>query len=223
MWPAEGSVGESIVGHFRNHGVCWIATDKGVLKRSGDWGYDADKPDSKTKKLWPKLVRRPLKPCTQPKEGIGSGGMAMTRAVTLNRTSTIYFDTILRCSYMLAALDPPLELDYDIVPHVVTWSFLDQKNSISPRDLLRFKAGCPGLLVWSVNDWEDVRETVLGASGGVMAGYTATLGPFDEAVRSVEFLFKCQCKPVCDCAPEDLCCDGRRYTVLIEGTPKKTA
>jgi hypothetical protein len=34
-----------------------------------------------------------------------------------------------------------------------------------------------------------------------MAGlnsYSATLGPFDEAVHSV--LFKCQCKPVCDCA-----------------------
>jgi len=127
----------------------------------------------------------------------------------------------LRCAYMLAALEPPPELEYSIVPHVVTWSFLDQKNSISSRDRLRFKAGCPGLLTWSVNDWKDVCETVLNASGGVMAGlnsYTASLGPFDEAVRSVEFLFKCRCKPVCDCAPEDLCCDGRRYTVLIERT-----
>ena len=41
MWPAEGAVGESVVGHFRNHGVRWIATDKGVLARSGEWGYDA--------------------------------------------------------------------------------------------------------------------------------------------------------------------------------------
>ena len=48
----------------------------------------------------------------------------------------------LRCAYMLAALEPPLELEYSIVPHAVTWSFLDQKNSISSRDRLRFKGGC---------------------------------------------------------------------------------
>jgi len=106
----------------------------------------------------------------------------------------------------------------------VTWSFLDQKKSISPRDRLRFKAGCPGLLVWSVNDWKNASETVLSASGGVMAGlntYTATLGPFDEAVRSIAFLFKCRCAPDCRCAPEDLCCDERHYTVLFQTPGQK--
>jgi hypothetical protein len=101
----------------------------------------------------------------------------------------------------------------------VTWSFLDQKKSISCRDRLRFKAGCPGLLIWSVNDWKAAHETVLTTSGGVMAGlntYTTTLGPFDEAVRSIEFLFKCRCEPVCRCAPEDLCCDERHYEIRIK-------
>jgi hypothetical protein len=132
----------------------------------------------------------------------------------------------LRCAYMLAALEAPLELDQSIVPHAVTWSFLDQKKFISPRDRLRFKAGCPGLLVWSVNGWEDARETVLSPSGGVMAGlntYTVTLGPFDEAVHSIEFLFKCRCEPICRCAREDLCCDERRYTVRIKRVIKKEA
>jgi hypothetical protein len=60
------------------------------------------------------------------------------------------------------------------------------------RDRLRSKAGCPGLLVWSINDWKDARETVLSASGGMMPGlnvFTARLGPFEEAVRSIGFLF----------------------------------
>jgi hypothetical protein len=45
-----------------------------------------------------------------------------------------------------------------------------------------------------------------------MAGlntYTATLGPFDEAVPSIAFVFKCRCAPDCHCAPEDVCCDER--------------
>jgi len=72
----------------------------------------------------------------------------------------------LRCAYKLAGLEPPAELEYGIVPHTVTWSFLDQKKSISPLDRLRFKAGCPGLLVWSVSDWKDASETVLNRAVG---------------------------------------------------------
>ena len=31
--------------------------------------------------------------------------------------------------------------------------------------------------------------------------YTAMLGPFDEAVPSIAFVFKCRCAPDCRCAP----------------------
>ncbi len=44
MWPAEGGVSESIVPFFPPHGVRWIATDGGVLARSGRWGYDTNDP-----------------------------------------------------------------------------------------------------------------------------------------------------------------------------------
>jgi alpha-amylase/alpha-mannosidase (GH57 family) len=45
MWPAEGAVGESIIRYLRRHRIGWIATDQGVLKRSGRWGYDAQRPE----------------------------------------------------------------------------------------------------------------------------------------------------------------------------------
>ena len=45
MWPAEGAVAQYVVPHFARHGVRWIATDRGVLARSGLWGYDADNPN----------------------------------------------------------------------------------------------------------------------------------------------------------------------------------
>lgn len=45
MWPAEGAVSESIVPLFARQGVRWIATDRGVLARSGRWGYEASVPD----------------------------------------------------------------------------------------------------------------------------------------------------------------------------------
>lgn len=44
MWPAEGAVGESILPHFADNGIEWIASDQGVLKRSGKWGYPTEKP-----------------------------------------------------------------------------------------------------------------------------------------------------------------------------------
>jgi alpha-amylase/alpha-mannosidase (GH57 family) len=124
----------------------------------------------------------------------------------------------LRSAYILAGMNPPVELDQSIVPRIETWTFTDQKTSISKHDRLRFKVGCPGLLTWSVDGWKDVKKTTLSPSGGVMAGlniYTATLGPFDETAHRVEFFFKCQCTPVCHCAADDLCCDQRRYTIRI--------
>lgn len=44
MWPAEGAVSQSVVSIFAHYGIEWIATDRGVLARSGRWGYDVDNP-----------------------------------------------------------------------------------------------------------------------------------------------------------------------------------
>lgn len=45
MWPAEGAVGQSVVSLFAEAGCRWIATDRGVLERSGQYGYDARDPN----------------------------------------------------------------------------------------------------------------------------------------------------------------------------------
>lgn len=39
-WPAEGAVSADVVPIFARHGIEWIATDQGVLARSGRWGYE---------------------------------------------------------------------------------------------------------------------------------------------------------------------------------------
>ena len=45
MWPSEGAVSQSVIPCFARKNVRWLATDRGVLARSGQWGYDADNPD----------------------------------------------------------------------------------------------------------------------------------------------------------------------------------
>ncbi len=45
MWPAEGAVSQAVIPLFARHGVRWIATDRGVLARSGRWGYRVDDAD----------------------------------------------------------------------------------------------------------------------------------------------------------------------------------
>ncbi|MCK4511822.1 hypothetical protein KAW64_08795 [bacterium] len=45
MWPSEGSVGQHVAHLFVDAGLDWIATDQGVLKRSGKWGYNTADPE----------------------------------------------------------------------------------------------------------------------------------------------------------------------------------
>jgi alpha-amylase/alpha-mannosidase (GH57 family) len=45
MWPAEGAVSQASIPFFAQHGVEWIASDRGVLERSGEYGYRVDDPD----------------------------------------------------------------------------------------------------------------------------------------------------------------------------------
>lgn len=44
MWPAEGAVAQFALPFFAAHGIQWIASDRGVLARSGKWGYRAEDP-----------------------------------------------------------------------------------------------------------------------------------------------------------------------------------
>lgn len=44
MWPAEGAVSQSAIPIFSKYNVRWIASDKGVLARSGQWGYEVENP-----------------------------------------------------------------------------------------------------------------------------------------------------------------------------------
>lgn len=45
MWPAEGAVGQTVVSLFANADIHWIATDRGVLERSGRYGYNVRDPN----------------------------------------------------------------------------------------------------------------------------------------------------------------------------------
>jgi alpha-amylase/alpha-mannosidase (GH57 family) len=45
MWPAEGAVSQSVLPLFGQQRLRWIATDRGVLARSGRHGYDVGDPD----------------------------------------------------------------------------------------------------------------------------------------------------------------------------------
>jgi alpha-amylase/alpha-mannosidase (GH57 family) len=45
MWPAEGAVGQTVVSLFADAGIHWIATDRGVLERSGRYGYNVQDPN----------------------------------------------------------------------------------------------------------------------------------------------------------------------------------
>ncbi len=45
MWPSEGSVGQHVAGLFADAGLSWVATDQGVLARSGKWGYQVEDPE----------------------------------------------------------------------------------------------------------------------------------------------------------------------------------
>jgi len=49
MWPSEGSVGQHVAHLFTDAGLTWIATDQGVLARSGKWGYDTTDPEVLTR------------------------------------------------------------------------------------------------------------------------------------------------------------------------------
>lgn len=46
MWPAEGAVSSQVMPILGRSGIDWIATDQGVLHKSGLYGYDVTNPDT---------------------------------------------------------------------------------------------------------------------------------------------------------------------------------
>jgi alpha-amylase/alpha-mannosidase (GH57 family) len=59
MWPAEAAVSQAAVSIFAEHGLDWIASDAGVLAKSGRFGYRAGEPD---------VSCRPYRTGTTPRE-----------------------------------------------------------------------------------------------------------------------------------------------------------
>lgn len=49
MWPSEGAVCPDVIPLAARHGLQWIATDEGALKRSGRWGYDTSRADVRSR------------------------------------------------------------------------------------------------------------------------------------------------------------------------------
>ncbi len=45
VWPAEGAVSAAAASLLARHGFAWLATDSGVLARSGRWGYRVEDPE----------------------------------------------------------------------------------------------------------------------------------------------------------------------------------
>jgi len=58
-WPAEGAVSQFVIPFFARHNLRWVATDRGVLARSGRWGYQVDDPDVLASPIAPKKENIP--------------------------------------------------------------------------------------------------------------------------------------------------------------------
>jgi len=45
LWPSEGAVSPEIIAPVARHGLSWLASDQGVLEKSGRWGYEVGNPE----------------------------------------------------------------------------------------------------------------------------------------------------------------------------------
>ncbi|MBZ0291483.1 MAG: hypothetical protein K8L99_02850 [Anaerolineae bacterium] len=382
MWPAEGAVSQSVIPTFAQHGIGWIATDRGVLARSGQWGYNADDPDvlcqpyraeekgssvsvffrdtqlsdavgfhyqgyndderaarDFLEEIKARFVQRlsgdedrvltvvldgenawgayrddarpflhalyrhleadaEIQTVTfneylqgNPERGIAPHPLETQRKVydlftgswidengsapgvdlgtwigedeenrgwgllgqardflvrsgaTPTDASAVYeslymaegsdwfwwfgadqdsgnddeFDDLFRLHlkniYRSLGVEPPVELDRNIVPHAVIWTFVGQVEQIQAGDRLTIRTNCPGTLTWQRDGSEELTSP-LSPAGGVMAGvrrYHLTLEPA-PAPSAVRFRFHCTHR---DCDGQDICCEPRDYTVRI--------
>jgi hypothetical protein len=128
----------------------------------------------------------------------------------------------LRAVYRGIDRAPPRSLAAHIVPHGVVWTFTHPVPSIQPRDRLIIRTNCPGVIRWSTDGWQTVREAPLNKAGGVMAGlhsYSLILDHLPEHARALEFTFTCT---ECGCHGDAPCCAGAQQRVLIAAEPVAT-
>ncbi|QPC83149.1 hypothetical protein G4Y79_01885 [Phototrophicus methaneseepsis] len=116
--------------------------------------------------------------------------------------------------YRKLRVNPPDELNKNIVPHAMIWTFVRQIKQIQVGDRLTIRTNCPGILTWHWNDNVEIVSPLVPV-GGVMAGirrYQLTLQPIWEP-GLVRFRFHCT-HP--NCSGQDICCEPRDYTVLVD-------
>ncbi len=112
------------------------------------------------------------------------------------------------------SVEPPAELDRNIVPHAVVWTFVQPATQIQPGDRLTVRTNCPGILTWQL-DGSDPQVAELTPAGGVMAGvqrYHLTLGPFTSQTHEVRFRFRCTHR---NCDGTNVCCKQDEHVVRI--------
>ncbi|MCC6611855.1 MAG: hypothetical protein IT320_00175 [Anaerolineae bacterium] len=120
----------------------------------------------------------------------------------------------LKSIYRSLGVDPPAELDRNIVPHAVTWTFVRQVEQIQAGDRLTIRTNCPGTLTWQWGGGEESTSPLV-PTGGVMAGvrrYHLTLEPTSKPAV-VRFRFHCTHQA---CTGQYICCEPREYTVRVE-------
>ena len=116
--------------------------------------------------------------------------------------------------YRDLGVKPPAELDRNLVPHAVIWTFTQQVDHIQAGDRLTVRTNCPGILTWQI-DGGDRQVAELTPAGGVMAGvqrYHLTLGPFTPQTSEVRFSFKCTHR---NCEGTNVCCKQDEHVVRI--------
>jgi len=124
------------------------------------------------------------------------------------------FRVHLKNIYRSRGVEPPAELNRNIVPHAVVWTFTQPATQIQPGDRLTVRTNCPGLLTWQIDDG-DSQVTELTPAGGVMAGvqrYHLTLGPFTSQAHEVRFRFRCTHR---NCDGTNVCCKQDEHVVRI--------
>jgi alpha-amylase/alpha-mannosidase (GH57 family) len=116
--------------------------------------------------------------------------------------------------YRAVGAEPPPELDHNIVPHSVVWTFTRPAKSVQPHDRVTVRTNCPGVITWHLDDGQP-QSSNLAPVGGVMAGvqrYQWTLGSVALQARELVFRFRCT-HPRCD--GNHICCRADEHTVRI--------
>jgi alpha-amylase/alpha-mannosidase (GH57 family) len=118
VWPAEGAVSPETVALMADQGVRWLASDQGVLARSGEFGYRVDRPE---------VLARPYRTA----EGPGRAAIFFRSADPSNRIGFRYqhvTDARAAIEDLLAALKQPFLAAAPAICDPVTTLVVDGEN-----------------------------------------------------------------------------------------------